>query len=195
MELLEALRCHILAEGVLHVLLVEEDMYALERCVVRSHAVVLQAGDSVHASLGHILLCEHYSEFLGSVVAVVEEDDYVALLDGAVIVAVHDGEDKLVGHALSVRLLNGLHHVAGLLALAIYEQVIGYLHALPALVAVHSVVATDDRGNLGIVLHELADESSTALRVGVASVHEAVHVSVVDAILTGDVDEFEEVVE
>lgn len=35
-------------------------MYAGERCVVRGHAVVLQAGDGGHAFLGHVVLGEHH---------------------------------------------------------------------------------------------------------------------------------------
>ena len=86
----------IFAQCVLYVLLVEENVYACERCVVRRHAVVLQAGDGVHALLRHILLGQYNGQLLSAVVAVVEEDHYIAFLDGAVESAIYDGFDELV---------------------------------------------------------------------------------------------------
>ena len=55
-ELAQALRCEVFAEGVRHVLLREEHVYALEAGIVGRHAEELYAGDGGHASVGHILL-------------------------------------------------------------------------------------------------------------------------------------------
>ena len=98
----------------------------------------------MHTFLGHILLGEYHGEFLGAVVAVVEENHHVALLDGAVDTGIVDGLYKFIGDTFVVTLLHGSHHIGSLLALAIDEQVICHLDALPALVAVHGIVATDD---------------------------------------------------
>ena len=136
---------------------------------------------------------------LGAVVAVVEEDDDIALFDGAVDVSVVDGLHELVGDAVGIGEFHGLHHILGLEALAADEQVVGYLHALPALVAVHGVEAADDAGDVcaGLIafLLQLADEAHAGVRVGVAAVHEAVHVGLANLILFGNLAEFVEVVE
>ena len=108
MELLQSLACDVFAECVLYVLLWEEDVNTRERSVVRSHAVVLQAWDGLHALLFHVLLSEHDGQLFGAVVAVVEEDDYVTLLDASVHVAVDEWLHELV----SVLVLFGVAVVA-----------------------------------------------------------------------------------
>ena len=42
----------------------QKDMYTLEAGVIRSHAVELQARNSLHALFGHILLGEDNGQFL-----------------------------------------------------------------------------------------------------------------------------------
>ena len=199
MQLTLALSREILAESVCYVLLREEDVNAGERCVVRSHAEVLQTLDSVHTSFLVLLLCEHLCELLSTVVAVVDEDYNVAFLNLAVNGRVVDRKNELVGYALVVALLHCLHHVVRLLALALNEQVVSLLDALPTLVAVHCIEAAYDacdvRTVLVAALLNLLDEALARLRVGVAAVHEAVYVYVVQAVLLANLDELEEVVE
>ena len=119
----------------------------------------------MHASLFVLLLCEHLCKLLGTVITIVDEDDNVALLNLAVNCRVVDRKDKLVCHAVVIALLHCLHHVVSLLALALYEQVVSLLNALPALVAVHCVETTDDAGDVCAVLVaallHLLDESLT----------------------------------
>ena len=81
MQLLFALCAEVFAQGVAHVFFGEEDVHPCKRCVIGGHAVVLQVGNGVHSFLGHILLCEHLCEFLGTVVAEVHEDNHITLLD------------------------------------------------------------------------------------------------------------------
>ena len=78
-QLLQSHAGDVFAEGILQVVLGEEDMYAREAVVVGRHAVVLQVGDVRHALLRHVLLREHRGQLLGAVAAEVEEDDHVAL--------------------------------------------------------------------------------------------------------------------
>ncbi len=138
-------------------------MHSGERGIVGGHAEILEAGDGVHAGFGHIMLGEYSGELFRAVVAVVEEDHSVALLDGAVDSRVVDRLDKLVGYIGVVAGLNGSSHVGGLGALAVDEEVVGYLDALPTLVAVHGVVADDNRcdltGAFCAVGFELLDKS------------------------------------
>ena len=182
-QLLLALTAQILAQRVLYVLLGEQDVYALERCVVRRHTIVLQIGNGLHALGLHVLLCQHDGQLLGTVVTEVDEDDDIALLYQTVHLCIVNGLDELVRHALVIRLLHGLNHVGALLALTFDQQVVGFLDTLPPLVAVHGIEATYDGGNSGIVLLtlllHLLNESLTALGIGVTTIHETVYESLV----------------
>ena len=173
-------------------------MHALERRVVGGHAAVVEPRDGLHSRLGHILLRQDDSQFLGAVVAVVEEYNRVALLDRPVKAGVDDGLDKLVRHPFVVGLLHCLHHVCGFLALAADELVIGQLDALPTLVAVHGVVAADNRRHTPCrslaMLLQLRYETLAAPGVGVAAVHEAVDErAVAQAVVGCQVAQLEEV--
>ncbi len=204
-ELCESVLGEIFAEGVLHVFLRIENVHALEGSVVRSHAVVLQAGNGVHAFFGHVLLSEHDGKFLGAVVAVVEEDDNVAFLDASVYVGINEGFHELVGVLVVfavavVAALHAFNHVGHLAALAFNELVVGNLHTVPALVAVHGVETTNDAGDVCTVcvtyFLKVGNEAFAALGVGVAAVHEAVNVGVFGyAVFFGNLHEFEEVLE
>ena len=199
MELTLAVGSEVFAESICYVLLREEDVYTLERSVVRSHAVVLQILDGVHASLGVVLLCEHLSKLLGTVVTIVDEDDNVALLDCTVNGRVVYREDELISYALVVAFLHSLNHISRLLALAFNEQVVSLLDTLPTLVAVHSVETTYDACDVCAVVRAallyLLDESLARLRVGITAVHEAMYIYVLQTVLLTNLDELEEVVE
>ncbi len=86
-----------------------------------------------------------------------------------------------------------------MLAFALHEQIIGHLHAVPALVAVHGIVAADDAGHgagtLGAMILQLLDESLARAGVGVAAVHEAVQIHLLQAVVGRDVAQGEDMVE
>ena len=189
----------VFSQCVLDVFLVEQDMDPFERSIVRSHAVILQTRDRVHTLFRHILLGQHDSQFFCTVVAVVEKDHDITFFDRTIYCSVVDRFDKLVGHAFIIRFLHGLNHVGSLFALAFNQQVVGFFHAFPTFVAVHCIETTDDgcdlSGRLCTVGRQLFDKSFTALRVCVATVHEAVDESIVDSIFLGDIAKFEQVVE
>ena len=134
---------------------------------------------------------------LGAVVTEVEEDDHVTFLDATVNRVVNDGFDKLIGDALIVGFLDGIHHIIALLADTCSEHVIGYFNAVPVIVAVHGIVATDNGGHcsgtLLAVLYDLANKTFSTLGVGITTVHEAVDVDLFQAILLGDVAQRHEV--
>jgi len=197
-QLALALSAQVFTQCILYILLIEEDMYTGERSIVRSHAVVLESGDCVHTSLGHILLSQDYGQLLGTVVTVVEEDYHVALLDSTINSGIMDGFYKFVGHSFVVAFLHSLYHIGSLLAFTAHEQVVSHLHTLPTFVAIHSIVTTNDRGymtgTLCTVGCQFFNESLTALGVGVASVHKAVDEGILDAIFLRDVAQFVQVV-
>ena len=140
----------------------------------------------MHAFVGHVLLGQYLRQLLRAVVAEVDEDNDVALLYGAVNGRVVDRLDEFVGHSLGIAFLHGLHHVVGLLALALYEQVVSLFYTIPTLVAVHGVEASHNachvRSALCAYVFKLLDEARAALRVGVAAVHEAVNVGFLQAV-------------
>jgi hypothetical protein len=56
----------------------------------------------VHTLFGHIFLRQNDGELFGAVVAVVEEDDDVALFDAAVDCGVDNRFDELIGYSFVV---------------------------------------------------------------------------------------------
>ena len=200
MQLLLALLGKIFAEGVLYILFREENADILEVGIIGSHAIVLQSRNGMHTLFGHILLSEYDGELLGTVVTEVNEDDHVTFLDGSVYAGIVDGFDELIGHALIIALLHGLHHVGSLLTLAFYDEVVCFLHTLPTLITVHGIETTDDAGDMGIILlaagRNLLDESLTTFGVCVTTIHVAVYEQLVlQTVCLTNLNEFEEVVE
>ena len=175
-------------------------MNTLEVGIIGSHAVVLQTGDGVHSLLRHILLCQRDGHLLGTVVTEVDEDHYIALFNATVHTGIVDRLDELIGNAVIIALLHGLNHICGLLTSTIYNQVVTFFHTLPALVAVHSVETTHDRGNgciiVGTNLTYLLNETLTRVGVGITAVHVAVYEQLVlQAICLTNLDELEKMIE
>ena len=82
-------------------------------------------------------------DFAHPVGAEVEAQDAVAVLH-AFVVADDGGHDELVGHVVRVGVLHHLHRIVEMGAVGFGERGIGLGDAVPALVAVHRVVAADD---------------------------------------------------
>ena len=70
MKLAQAFGSKIFAQCVGYVFFVEQDMNALERCIIRSHTVILQPRNGMHASFRHILLSQYNSQLFGTVIPV-----------------------------------------------------------------------------------------------------------------------------
>ena len=190
------------AEGVFYVFLVEEDVQPLERRVVGGHGAVVER-QGVHAFVRHVALGQHLGQLFGAVVAVVEEDDHVTLFDkpygGPCCIRNGNRFDKFIGHPFGIRSLHGLYGIGGFGADPFDNQVIGLFDTFPAFVAVHGVVAADDRSDFtrrfGHMGFQFAEVSGTALGVGVSAVHKGVHVGVRNAVVFRDVTEREQVFE
>ena len=134
---------------------------------------------------------EGAGQLAGAVGAEVIENHAVALADGGHGLAVfHDdgGLDELVGLFLGVALLYGLLGVIGIHALAQHHGVIGFLHAIPQVIAVHGPIAALDGGDLAHA--DFLDFGFQFLHVldaagggHVASIHEAMDIHVLHAAL------------
>ena len=199
MELLLAISCKILTKSVSNIFLREEDVYALEACIIWSHAEILQSRDSIHALFWHILLSQYLCKLLSTVVTIVDEDNNIALTDSTVYIRIADSLDKLVGYALVVAFLHSLYHICRLLAFALYQEVVSFLHTIPTLITVHSIETTNDACDMCAIvvaaLLYILDKALTALRVGITTVHEAMYEHLVcQTILLTNLDELEEMV-
>ena len=148
MKLAQAFGSKIFAQCVGYVFFVEQDMNALERCIIRSHTVILQPRNGMHASFRHILLSQYNSQLFGTVVTVVEEDNYITFFDCSVAVGIHNRFDEFICNTFVVRFLHCLNHISSFLTYTVYKQVISFFYTFPTFVTVHSVITANDRSNL-----------------------------------------------
>ena len=138
--------------------------------------------------------------FAGAVGAEIEEDHGVIVADygawgcGLALrgFRVDDGgNDKFVGDAFLVAGADGGDEIGEFrIGVAVNHGTVRFFDALPAIVAVHGVVAADDGGDLAdaVLAHFLfegAQEINAAIRRGVAAVHEAVDEDARDFVFRG----------
>src|SRR5208283_1376417 len=151
---------------------------------------------------------EGVGDLAGAVGAEIVEDDRIVVADDADrrsswpgAAGDYDGLHKFVGDALFVALLEGGDRIVGFgFRFAVDEGAIGEFDALPAVVAVHGVVAANEGGDFADTefahfLLEFADVIAAAVGRGVAAVHEAVDEDLFDFPLLGHFEESEEVVD
>ncbi len=175
--------------GVLHIILIEEDVQPTELGVVGRHRTVIQR-QGMHSLGRHILLGENDRKFLGAVVPEIEENDHIVALyrTDRFVLFVHgdDGLDELVAHAVVVRFENARHQVGGLLAHSVHKLIVSDPHTLPTLVAVHRVVTPDHRSDPDVRTVNMAlqrsDKTLSAVRIGIPTVHEAVDIGFRDPV-------------
>ena len=171
-------------------------MHILKCCIVRCHAEILQVRNCFHSLFGHILLCQHNGQFLGTVVTEIKEDDHIAFFDASVDGAV---DERLRFRIRVVAVLYGLHHIRHRFAFAFHQQVVCYFDAIPTLVTVHGIITSDDAGHrarfLRTILGQLFDKSFAAFRVGVAPIHKAMHECVLKPVRMGNVKQLIKMVE
>jgi hypothetical protein len=115
-------------------------------------------------------------EFANTVGAEVERQDGIAVAH-AVVAADAGGDDELVGHAFAIGLIHGAGGVGEGCALAVGDGEVGAFHPVPAIVAVHCVVAADDGADSRAwwqCLLQALQVLGAGLRGGVATVGEGV---------------------
>ncbi len=158
--------------------------------------VILGHGDELDgdkAALAHKALEIRHDEGAGelarTVGAEVEEDDAVARLHGRHGLSVlHDdgGLHELVRDVVLIAVLDRLHGVSLLHALAQGDGIVAQLHALPDVVAVHAEIAPLDAGNFAhadffeLVL-QLLHVHPAAGRRHIAPVQHAMHIDLFEA--------------
>ena len=148
MKLAHTLSRKILTQSVSHIFFVEQDMYTFERSVIRSHTVILQSRNGVHACFRHILLSQHNGQLFGTVVTIVEEDYHVTFFDCSVDIGIYNRLDKFVRHTFIVRFLHCLNHIGCLLSFTVHQQIVCFFYTFPTFVTIHCVITTDDGSDL-----------------------------------------------
>jgi len=194
--------CHNFTQGIVDVFLIEKYVYALEGGIVRGHGVVFQA-ERLHTVLWHVFLGQYYSELSGSIVAEIEKEHHVAVLNGgqrlALSIRMNNGFYEFIGYSLIVRCLNSLNHVLCFHSFALYQQIVGFFDALPAFVPVHGIVTAHNRGYgpcVSIqVLLQSGYERLTAFGVGVPAVHKAMHKGFLYVVKLGDFNKLKQMIE
>src|SRR5262249_25942808 len=108
----------------------------------------------------------------------------------ALVVDANEGKDEFVGDPLIVGLLDSLHRVdvGPAVALAVDHRVVGFLRALPPLIAIHGVITSGDAGNFADavfanLLLQLFHESGATVRGSIAAIHKTMDVHTLDTLL------------
>ncbi len=140
-QLLEPFGRDILGESVPELFGPERDGHVRHGGVVLRHADEMEREESLSAleSL-KIRVDERMGDFPRAVGPEVEENHRIAGLDAGA-PAADGGHHELVRDALPVGILHGGQRVRRLHALAVHQGGVGFLHAVPAVVAVHRVIA------------------------------------------------------
>ncbi|CRX28632.1 hypothetical protein PAERUG_P54_1_London_24_VIM_2_04_13_05103 [Pseudomonas aeruginosa] len=160
------------------------------RRVLGQHDETCQLRGSFAGELIECRLDEGAAQLAGAVGAEVHEDHRVAILDPHRFGAGRDhrgGLDEFVALAAGVGGLEGCHRgVGGELGLAVDNQFIGGLDAVPAVVAVHREIAADDRGDAALAEPgeggvETLQRRLRAFRRGIAAIQEGMQVDLAGA--------------
>ena len=187
----------ILAEGVLEALRLEGDLYARNGRIILRHADIMDLG--LYAlETGEFRIDEGTGDLACAVGSEVCEDDRVIVADGRAL-GHDDRNDELVGNAVGVGLLHRLMRGSGVLALAERDRLVCLLYAVPAVVAVHCVVAAGygrdaadlDGVDLGLQAVDILD---AGLRRRVAAVHEAVEAYLAQTVAARELEQREHMV-
>ena len=187
--------------------------------LVAGHGGDVHVGGVGEVGLGAaVLVADELGDLADTVAAVVEEEEGIVVcciesvmagrgrmngkhtLDSAVLAIDDNGLQELVSLTSLVALLDSLDGVGRLLALAFEDADHGLLNTLPALVAVHGEVTSNNGSDLAETdLLSVVDDSlhvaGTGLGVGITTVTEEVDVDLGHADLLGDVEESEKVVD
>ena len=189
----------------------EKESHPGERLVVLGHAGekevlrALRVRKFVKARLG-----QRAAHLPGAVGAEVEEDDGVVIADRSnrlsasrharPLIYHNDRLDELIGHAAVIACAhrgNRIHHP--LRGISVNHRTIGALDALPAVIAIHGVVAARDAGDRAHVVFgkrvlQLIEKLGAAVWRRVAPVHETVHENPLNLLFASQLQESEEMV-
>src|SRR4051812_6442600 len=100
----------------------------------------------MHVKLVHICLCKYISNFAAAVGTEVKADSYITLLYSSnglpACIGDYSWQYKFIGNLFKIGLLYSMYSTVGNFACPIHQGIIRQFNAVPALIAVHSIIAS-----------------------------------------------------
>ena len=178
--------CQHLAQGILN-LLRRKGYRCGNSCIILRHAhIIYRACTLGTCKIREVIIMQRTGNFTCSVRTEVEENHTVPSSDFAIYAVNSEGFNKLIRYACGIGCLYTGSSACGFAALAQHQCFIGTLHALPALVAIHCVIASADSSNLTYAnlrhaLFQLMNIFQRCFRTDITAVEEGMHINVSQA--------------
>ena len=146
---------------------------------------------------GKIWLHEATGDFAGPVGAEIEEDYTIVGLDGRDRIPIFrdDGRnDKFIHDASFIGCSDCSNGIGGLIAFTHDHRTVGFFDTIPAIVAIHGIVAAHDRGNLADsdlleLCFQFLGKTFGRIRRDIAAVKEAVDIDIFQSLALGQLDQ------
>ena len=185
-QLVQSMLCQHLTQGILN-LLRRKGYRCGNCCIILRHAhIIYRACALGTCKIREVLIMQRTGNFTRSVRTEVEENHTVTGSDFAIYTVNSKGLNKLIRYACGIGCLYAGSSACSLAALAQHQRFIGTLHALPALVTVHCVIASADGSNLAYAnlrhaLFQLMDIFQCCFRTDITSVQKGMHINLSQA--------------
>ena len=148
MKLLQTFGSEIFTQSIHYIFFIEQDMNAFKRSIIWSHTIILQPRNSMHTCFRHILLSQYYSQLFRTVITIIKEDNNIAFFNCTIHIRINNRLYKFVSNTFIIRLLHCLNHICSFCTNTVYQQIICFFHTFPTFIAIHCIIATNDRSNL-----------------------------------------------
>ena len=181
-QLVQSMLCQHLTQGILN-LLRRKGYRCGNRSIILRHAhIIYRACALGTCKIREVLIMQRTGNFTRSVRTEVEENHTVTGSDFAIYAVNSEGLNKLIRYACGIGCLYAGSSACSFAALAQHQCFIGTLHALPALVAVHCVIASADGSNLAYAnlrhtIFQVMDIFQRCFRTDITSVEESMHIN------------------
>ena len=185
-QLVQSMLRQYFTQGILN-LLRRKGYRGSNRCIILRHAhIIYRACALGTCKIRELLIMQRTGNFTCSVRTEVEENYTVTGSNFAVYTVNSKGLNELIRYACSIGCLYADSSACGLAALAQHQCFIGTLHALPALITVHCVIASTDGSNLAYAnlrhtLFQLTDIFKSCFRTDITAVEEGMHINLSQA--------------
>ena len=181
-QLVQSMLRQYLTQGILN-LLRRKGYRCGNRCIILRHThIIYRACTLGTCKIREVLIMQCTGNFTRSVRTEVEENHTVTGSDFAIYAVNSEGFNKLIRYACGIGCLYAGSGTCGFAALAQHQCFIGTLHTLPALVAVHCVIASADGSNLAYAnlrhaIFQLMDIFQRCFRTDITAVEESMHIN------------------
>ena len=181
-QLVQSMLCQHLTQCILNLLL--RKGYRCGNCsIILRHAhIIYRACALGTCKIREVLIMQRTGNFTCSVRTEIEENHTVPGSDFAIYAVNSEGFNKLIRYTCGIGCFYAGSSACSLAAIAQHQCFIGTLHALPALVAVHCVIASADGSNLAYAnlrhaIFQLMDIFQSCFRTDITSIQEGMHIN------------------